>query len=166
MKCHEKKLHYLFVFGVLTTTIFMLGCLSPVLKHRVDINKNIFKKTYGSMFDAALQAGVKVGYTPTFQDRKAGVITLEKKWVSDLIYITGSTSERPQRVYTISVMLDSAINGPGFSVTGKAMPAGDVPSSFENEILDVRNAVMRASGVAEPSCSKKEESGSINLSCP
>lgn len=111
--------------------IGLIGC--GISTGSLIIPDDKYKANYEKMFDAALTAGVKEGYKPTYQDKKSGLITMEKFFSKDTMF-------------TINIRFGDVPGGQGFEIKGIA--AGDAFNPFiSGETNRVKNAILQAAGI-------------------
>ena len=124
--------------GMIIMIIVLTGCpfaIKPVL-----VPEENYKANYDKMFEAAINAGITLGYHAEFEDKEKGMIKLLKKIMSNNYRITVQFGE-----------LRSYGGKLGFQVFGQTK---DIVNPFiEREVQQITDAISKA---AESGTSTKE----------
>lgn len=122
------------MFVLITTALF--GCFATWEFGRdfsFIVPTEKYSSRYDKMFDVAVTTGVKEGFTPTFQDKKSGLITLERAKGLGTCDADG---------LHIKVQFGNVQNSKGFVVSGQTLCMN--PMGFGRNIDAIKNAIFQA----------------------
>lgn len=109
--------------------IGLIGC--GLTQDSIVIPADKYKANYDKMFEAAITAGVKQGFKPTYQDKKQGLITLERFVNRD-------------DTFTINITFGNVAGGQGFEMTARS---SDMNPTIGLLVNPIKEAILQAAGM-------------------